>query len=157
MRFVGCLLLVLLVLGCDPSRVYEENADFPQRYWLVNEQPAFEFTIDKTNTRYNLYLNLRNELSYSNSRIFINYSLADSSGAIIHKELVSHFLFDKKTGKPFGNSGLGDIYDHQFLLLKNFEFKQPGKHTMHFEQFMRTDTLKGILAVGLRVERSLEK
>jgi gliding motility-associated lipoprotein GldH len=70
------------------------------------------------------------------------------------RALMTEYLFDAKTGKPFGKSGIGDLYDHRFLLLKNYQFKSKGKYRMKFEQFMRTDTLPGILAVGLRVERS---
>jgi gliding motility-associated lipoprotein GldH len=63
-------------------------------------------------------------------------------------------LFHEKTGEPFGSSGLGYVFEHQFPLLENYTFKNPGKYTMRFEQFMRTDTLKGVLSVGIRVEKS---
>ena len=38
--------------------------------------------------------------------------------------------------------------------IRNLEigYKSKGKHKVKFEQFMRQDTLQGILAVGLRVE-----
>ncbi len=61
-------------------------------------------------------------------------------------------IFDQKSGEPLGDSGLGDIYDHQFLLMKNYQFVAPGKYKMVFEQYMRADTVQGILAVGVRVE-----
>ena len=62
-------------------------------------------------------------------------------------------LFDPKTGKPFGRSGLGDIYDHRLQFIKNFKFPYSGKFRMKFKQEMRKDSLDGILAVGLRVEK----
>jgi gliding motility-associated lipoprotein GldH len=158
MKRVGCILLyvlltVLWLTACDESRLYEMNHDFPERYWLVNEKPKFEFNIDNTDVRYNLYGNLRNEVAYPFSRIFFTYHLTDSTGLELNKALSTQFLFDKKTGKPFGSSALGDIYDHQFLLMENYQFRRPGKYTVQFEQFMRTDTLEGMLSVGLRVER----
>jgi gliding motility-associated lipoprotein GldH len=70
--------------------------------------------------------------------------------------MINSFLFDEKTGKPNGNSGLGDIYDQQFLLLKDYAFTQPGDYTIQFEQFMRTDSLQGVLAIGVRVEKSIK-
>jgi gliding motility-associated lipoprotein GldH len=84
--------------------------------------------------------------------LFLNYALTDSAGVPVKTNLMNEFLFDAKSGEPFGESGLGDIYDHQFLLLKDFQFKNPGKYVMTFEQQMRADTLQGILAVGVRVE-----
>lgn len=157
MRSIALLAVVaLFTTGCDNSRVYEKNYDFENRYWLVQEIPSFDFTIQDTTKRYNLYCNLRNSVTYPYTRIFITYSLHDSVGNEIQKEMLSDYLFDEKTGKPHGSSGLGDIYDHQPQLLKNFSFKKPGTYSIKFEQFMRTDTLRGILAVGLRVETAEE-
>ena len=152
MRITVLLAIIVLLNCCDNSRVYEKNYDFTERQWLINEKPSFEFTVANDQS-YNLYCNLRNGLTYPYSRIFITYTLKDSLGAELKKEMINSFLFDEKTGKPIGSSGLGDIYDQQFLLLQNYTFNQPGNYTIQFEQFMRTDTLQGVLAVGLRVEK----
>ena len=152
MRVSALLAIILLLNCCDNSRVYEKNNDFTDRQWLVSEKPSFEFTVDKDQP-YNLYCNLRNSLTYPYSRIFITYTLKDSVGSELKKEMIKSFLFDEKTGKPQGSSGLGDIYDQQLLLLQNYSFTQPGKYSIQFEQFMRTDSLQGVLAIGLRVEK----
>ncbi len=153
MRIPVFLSAILLLNCCDDARVYEKNYDFTHRQWLVNEKPSFEFTVAQEQS-YNLYCNLRTSVDYPYSRIFITYILNDQAGSEIKKEMIHTFLFDEKTGKPVGSSGLGDIYDQQILLLQDFTFKQPGTYTLQFDQFMRTDTLPGVLAVGLRVETS---
>jgi gliding motility-associated lipoprotein GldH len=151
--FLLCLLSILLV-ACDKARVYEQNTDFPQRHWIVSDKPEFEFTIERTMDKYMLYANIRNTVSYPYARLFFTYYLLDSTGTELQKKLVTQYLFDAKTGKPLGSSGLGDIYDHRFELLKDYQFKYPGKYRVKLEQFMRVDTLQGILAAGLRVENS---
>ena len=150
--FFGLPIIIILLLSCDENRVYEKNTDFHKRHWLANERPEFEFEIKDTLQTYNLYCNIRNSLDYPFARIFISYYLQDSSGANMEKQLVRELLFDDKTGEPHGESGLGDIYDHRIPLKANYRFPYSGKYTIAFEQFMRTDTLSGILAVGLRVE-----
>ena len=150
---LSCLIWVAFS-ACDQSRVYEQNTDFAERYWMVSEKPEFEFTIEKPADRYVVYGNIRNSVSYPYARIFFNYYLQDSTGAEIEKKLVTQYLFDAKTGKPLGNSGLGDIYDHSFELLKNYQFKHRGKYKIKFEQLMRIDTLQGILTVGVRIENT---
>jgi gliding motility-associated lipoprotein GldH len=150
---IACIGLV----ACDKARVYEQNEDFENGYWLVTEKPEFDFLINRSIDKHTLYANIRNSVSYPYARIFYTYYLLDSTGAELEKKLISQFLFDGKTGKPFGSSGLGDIYDHQLELLKDYQFKYPGKYTVRFEQFMRVDTLQGILALGLRVENSTLK
>jgi gliding motility-associated lipoprotein GldH len=78
--------------------------------------------------------------------------MVDPNGTVVKNEMLTENLFDIKTGEPNGRSGLGDVYDHQFGFLTNHTFNKTGKHKVRFEQFMRQDTLLGILAVGLRVE-----
>ena len=152
MRLVlGLVLVGLVLIGCDSSRVYENNADFKDRSWKIAGPAKFEFQISDTSKKYNLLLDLRNSLDYPFARLFVNYELKKDS-LTLSKELISVYLFDQKTGKPFGKSGIGDIYDHQFSILKAYTFKRAGNYQMSFQQFMRQDTIPGILAVGLRVE-----
>lgn len=146
-----------LLIACDDSRVYEKNLDFENQAWMSGHKPDFEFMIKDTTSTYNLYFNLRNSVSYPYSRVFFTWYLQDSIGMVLQKDLVSHMLFDPKTGKPHGTSGLGDIYDHRVAILTDHKFRNKGLHKLKFEQFMRKDTLEGIFAVGLRVERTQKK
>jgi len=156
MRLISFLLVVisLLIISCDGNRVYENNTDFKDRNWKTTDTTVFDFYIRDTGKRYNIYYNVRNSIDYPYARLFVNYALTDSLGNPIEKKLIPQDLFDQKTGRPNGDSGLGDIYDHQFLLLKNFEFKYYGKYLINLQQYMRQDTLPGILAVGVRVEEA---
>lgn len=155
MRTVVIFLLAFVLFSCDSERVYEKNQDMENRDWLVNDVPKFEFSVDDTTKAYNLYCNIRNSMEYPYSRIFINYSLQDSGRVSVQKNLISAFLFEEKTGKPVGSSGLGDAYDQQVPLLKNYTFKKAGLHSITFEQFMRIDTLHGIHAIGFRLEKAI--
>ena len=67
--------------------------------------------------------------------------------------MVNNTLFDPKTGKPLGQSGIGDVFDHQFKLQENYKFDNIGEHTIQLQQYMRKDTLMGIYAVGIRIEK----
>lgn len=145
--------LALFAAGCDDTRVYEQNHDFEQRAWLVKDKPEFEFEITNAVDNYNLYCNVRNSVAFPYSRLFVKYELKDSTGKLLEGKLMPAFLFDQHTGKPQGSSGLGDIYDQRFTVISNYKFPSPGKYKVSFEQFMRKDTLEGVLAIGLRVER----
>lgn len=145
--------IVLTVAACDDSRVYEKNHDFENRQWIVDTKPSFEFVIEDTTATYNLYCNIRNSVGYPFSRIFIQYSLNDSIKSVDKSALLGHTLFDPKTGEPSGTSGLGDIYDHQVPIVKGQRFSRSGTYEVTLQQNMRRDTLEGILAVGIRVEK----
>jgi gliding motility-associated lipoprotein GldH len=146
--------MAVLFSACDQTRVYEKNNDLDDRIWLANDTSTFRFHIPDTTSRYNLYCNIRNSVAFPYARLFVNYYLTDSSEKLVQKKLVQTFLFDRDTGKPFGSSALGDLYDHQIALVNNYKFPYAGNFKLRFEQFMRTDSLQGILAVGLRVEKA---
>jgi gliding motility-associated lipoprotein GldH len=152
---VFVLLITMLFSACDEERVYEKNFDFEDRFWPVSQKPEFEFEILDNQVNYNLYCNIRNSVSFPYSRLFIQYSLEDSAGTSLQKQLKPAFLFDQHSGKPEGASGLGDIYDQRIPLLRNYHFANTGKYKVRFEQYMRTDSLQGVLAVGLRVEKAI--
>ncbi len=157
MRNVIFFFLLSLLFSCDSDRLYEENKKLENRYWRVDEPMIFDFKIEDSTHSYSIYYNVRNSLEYPYARLFIQYSLADSTRNLIDKKLNAQFLFDQKTGKPLGQSGVGDVFDHQFLLIENQVFNYPGKYQLKIEQFNRQDTLRGILAVGARVERFSQK
>jgi gliding motility-associated lipoprotein GldH len=142
---------LLLLFSCDPQRVFEDNFEFHERAWRINQQPQFQFQIIDTAKRYNLFLNVRNSLDYPYARLFVNYELLFKDSTL-SKKMISGYLFEQRTGKPFGKSGIGDIYDHQFPLLIDYSFWKPGRYKLNLQQFMRMDTIPGILAIGVRVE-----
>ena len=114
---------------------------------------TFSFDIEDTERRYNLLGTFRNASSYPFYNLYFQYTLQDSTGNVLRQELKQVDLFDPKTGEPHG-SGLGDLFDHSFVLEENYEFQNPGTYSLSFEQYMRRDTLPFILSVGARVEFS---
>lgn len=152
--FLSIVAISMVWFSCDSKRVFEDNIEFRDRNWKIAEPVQFEFQIVDTTRKYNLLMNIRNSLDYPYARIFVNYNLQKKDSSSLNKQMIAEYLFDQKTGKPFGTSGIGDIYDHQFPILKNYSFKKSGVYTIRLTQFMRMDTIPGILAVGVRVEHS---
>ncbi|MGI4884229.1 MAG: gliding motility lipoprotein GldH [Janthinobacterium lividum] len=148
---VGALGLLVLA-GCDPDRVFEENTDFPNNSWDVQRKPAFSFAIADTAARYNVYFDVRNASVYPFYNLYVKATLTGPSGRVGAPLLHQMLLMDPKTGEPRG-SGTGDIYDHQILALPRQRFAQPGNYTLTLEQFMRQDQLPGLMAVGVRVAK----
>lgn len=151
--FLFTIMLGFVLVSCDETRVAEQYQDLDNGEWMVANKPSFQFDIQDTTRAYNIYCNLRNDLDYPWSRIFVTYVLSDSSGKTLSSKMVEHMLFDRNTGEPQGSSGIGDLHDHQVPLLMQFRFPSQGKFSIAFEQMMRTDTLAGIHAVGFRVEQ----
>jgi gliding motility-associated lipoprotein GldH len=148
--------MVLLLIACDSSRVYELNNEFENRIWIADSTQNFAFNITDSTSAYNLYYNLRNSASYPFRNIYVRYSLKDSSGNVLQTDLVNGQLFESISGKPLGE-GLGDVFDHQFSILEEYSFPGTGLYTIELNQYMRRDTLPEILAVGVRVEKAMKE
>ena len=146
------LFSALLIAGCDPARVYETNYDMKNGQWLLSDSLSFNITVPDTSKTYNVFLNIRNTIDFETARLFVQYQLADST-MVIRKRLVEYNLFDRKTGEPFGDSGLGNIYSHQILLEHGIRFHNNGSYAITLNHMMRSDTLAEIRSVGIRVEQ----
>lgn len=140
--------------ACDGSRVYEDNQDLADRYWHKNDPVTFTFEITEPDQHYNLYTNIRNSSAYPYHNLYYQYSLTDTLGNQLLTKLQNIDLFDPKSGEPFG-AGLGDLFDHQQLIVEDYVFPASGSYSVSFQQYMRTDSLPMILSIGLRVEKSI--
>jgi gliding motility-associated lipoprotein GldH len=151
--FIFLIGAFILFSACDESRVYEKNIDFPANDWYVDSVARFSVDIVDPSIDYNLYIDVRNAVSYPFTNLYVQYNLYDSTQKKLQGKLMRLPLFDKKTGNPFGD-GLGDIFDHRFAVNKNFKFPYKGKYKVEVIQYMRQDPLPFIMSVGLRVEKA---
>lgn len=151
MRYLILLCLVAVLAACDSNRVYEDFNDMEEAFWHLDSIQTFSFEITDTTRRYNLKATFRNASSYPFYNLYFQYTLTDSLDNVLKQQLKQVDLFDPKTGEPRG-SGLGDLFDHSFMLEEGYQFDTPGEYSLSLEQYMRRDTLPFILSVGARVE-----
>lgn len=152
---VTILTAMMIIFACGTDRVYEENIDFQNRVWPVDSVAAFSFRINDTTVDYNLYFNIRNTADYPFHNIYVQYNLQDSTGNVLREELVNKSLFAEKSGEPLGD-GLGDIFSHQFPLVTGYKFPNSGLYRLKMQQYMRLDSLPGIVSLGAKVIKTEE-
>lgn len=151
------LFLAFLTISCqDKNVIFEDNQSIKDGLWQREEPISFEFEIKDTSKKYDLYYNIRNELSYPHYNLYITYYMYYPDGKKVDSLLMDILLFDKNTGKPFGE-GTGGIRTHQLPAFTDFKFSQKGKYKYTFKQYMRLNPLKGILSMGLRIEETQPK
>lgn len=137
--------------SCDDNRVAEENKELKDRNWHIDSVQNFSLNVEDASKPYNLLINVRNSESYPYYNLFLRYYLLDSTKKEIKSQQLELILMDPVTGKPTGN-GLGDIYAHQYPLLKQFTFPKSGVYYVKLKQYMRQDPLPEINSVGIRLE-----
>ncbi len=137
--------------SCDNNRVFEENKEIIGTAWDKNNMVSFSLNVTDTITPHNVYLNIRQNGQYENSNLYLFINVISPSRDTL-RDTVNCLLADSK-GKWLG-SGLGDIYSNQILYKKNIRFPHSGNYIFQLEQAMRTDILKNIEDVGIRIERA---
>lgn len=141
----------IVAISCDRNRYYEENVAITNEKWFYQDAKTFELEMLDTLSPFNFYLNVRNTIDYkyANLYFFIQTDLPNGTKAIdtIECQLANY------EGKWLG-SGHGKFRDNQFILRKNMQFQQSGKYRFSLRQGMREDSLKGIVDVGIRLEKA---
>lgn len=153
-RNIGYFLLVAigtLLLGCDTNATFKDHEDIEDGLWYVKNEPTFTFEITDTTKAYNIYYLVRNGIQYPYYNLYVKRFLLNDKKKIINEALNELILMDEKTGKPLGD-GLGDLFDHKIIALKNYHFPHQGKYTFKVRQYMRQDPLPAIMSMGISVE-----
>jgi gliding motility-associated lipoprotein GldH len=117
-KIVPLILLVAGLLSCDDRRVFEVNKPIDGNFWYVDSLMVFDFDVDRADIGYNIYSNFSHTSEYTYYNLYYRYSLKDSMDQELSTDLVNIHFFDPKSGQPLGD-GLGDVFDHQQLLLEN--------------------------------------
>jgi gliding motility-associated lipoprotein GldH len=150
-RLLPVLAVALLLASCGEAPLYEQNQSVEGASWSASDVKSFEFEVNDTVSLYDLSVNLRHNAAYkyANLYLFIELKFPNGKRAMDTLECV---LADA-SGRWYGNSGLGDIYDCQFGYYSNRQFPLAGTYRAEIVQAMRDEPLTGITDIGFRVAR----
>jgi gliding motility-associated lipoprotein GldH len=122
-------------------------------YWTQNNSQQYQVEISDPGASYSLYYLIRYTEDYPYYNIWINKSVINDKQQMISKKLQGADLFNGKTGEPNG-SGFGNTFDYEILSDSALHFPQIGTYTIALDQYMRQDTLKGVIAVGIKLKKN---
>jgi gliding motility-associated lipoprotein GldH len=153
--FKTAFLLILLLpassifFACNSNQFYEKNTVIKNNSWYFKDSKVFEVELKDSLKIYNFYINVRNTIDYkyANLYLFINSELPDGK---IAKDTVEFQIADYQ-GKWLGK-GSGKFRYNSFLLRKNISFNKKGLYKFNLVHAMRSDSLKGIADVGIRID-----
>ncbi len=148
---IGVLfLLPMLFIGCKYKGIYERSFDIPQGEWGKNQIIRFDIPVTDTINGHNIFIEVRNTNDYPYSNLFLFITTYSPNGAN-KSDTVEIPLADEK-GKWLGR-GLGGILSNEMNFQRNVRFPVSGNFRIEIVQGMRDEVLKGIMDVGIRVER----
>lgn len=140
-------LISVLSSSCQSDAVFDQTESLAEHGWVQKKQITFPFEIQDTTKTYDLQVAMRQSNDYPFYNLYFNCRLIQENKGVWKKAFAEAILYDPKTGKPKGG-GVGDMYSHSYTILKGLKFPRRGKYQVELEQYMRTDTLVGVVSVG---------
>lgn len=148
------LLLVFLLLGaCTNNNVYFKYEAVDPAGWEKDSVYSFDIEIADTLSAYNIYINTRHTPTYpyQNIWLFISETSPDS---IVINDTIEFYLANNR-GEWLG-SGSGSLKEMPVLFEQNKSFDRSGIYQYNIRHGMRTDSLKGINDIGVRIEKIVQ-
>ena len=149
------LLACTMMAGCSGRVVFQQDEQVPGGIWSRTWKPQFAFDITDTLSQRDIYLDIRHTGEYRFSNIYI-FTTLEGPGGRSFTDTVECTLADP-TGRWYGK-GTGFIFSDRFqahvLYRMNNRFPRSGHYVFILEQAMRTDSLSGVIDVGVSVEEA---
>lgn len=150
--FVG--LSLMLISACDKNQVFEAYKKIPQSGWHKDSLMVFNVPITDTLHNNNLFINIRNNINYKYSNLWLFVEIDQPGGIAVTDTF--ELLLASPSGKWLGE-GFGGIKTRQVIFRSGVYFPVPGDYKINIKQGMREETLEGITDIGFRVEQISSK
>ena len=149
-------ILSLFLYSCNNSLVFSEFQANTGGSWSRDDVKEFNFTQNDTISRFNLFINIRNDNSYPFSNLFLIADLNFPNGTVIRDTL--EYEMALPDGKWLGK-GYGSLRENKLWYKENIVFPDSGVYTLKVAHAMRqngvvegVNILEGITDVGVQIE-----
>ena len=118
--------------------------------WDKKKELLFTMNIEDTSTPKNIIFVVRNnnDYPYSNIRLIVDFTDHQSKRQAVD---TLNYVLAKPNGEWIGK-GFGDTKETLFQYKINYKFPHNGDYSVSLIQAMRTDNLKGIEDIGVKIE-----
>ncbi|MBT8179109.1 MAG: gliding motility lipoprotein GldH [Eudoraea sp.] len=149
-------LLSLFLYSCNNALVFSEFQANAGGSWSRQDVKDYSFTQNDTLTRYNLFINIRNDNTYPYSNLFLITDLSFPDGTVVRDTL--EYEMALPDGQWLGK-GYGSLKENKLLYKENIVFPNSGVYTFEVAHAMRqngsvegVNNLIGITDVGFQIE-----
>lgn len=146
---MSLIAIILMISSCSDNNLVDTNDAVAENSWLYAKSAKATVEIKDINQSYAVHFKLRHTLDYKYANLFVIMRLKGDS---LNKSTRYEFKIAKPDGEWLGK-GSGDIFTHNFPLLKDYRFAMPGKYEIEIIQNMRDNPLTGISDIGITVSR----
>ena len=148
--FPFCIFLMLLLFACNSNIQFSDSISMPHEIWTLENVPIFSPGISDTISHNNISFTIRTGSSYPFRNIYLFVSTTSPAGKTI-TDTLQYMLADEK-GKWYGK-GIGDIHELNLPFKSGVYFPLKGVYTFKIRHGMRSENLKGVFDLGLKIEK----
>ena len=148
-KIIGAFFVLFFLASCsnDAEQVFLNNLNGK---WDKKAEQKFEFKVTDAQNPKNIIFVVRNnnDYPYSNIRLFVNFSDLKSKKKTTD---TLNYVLAQPNGEWIGK-GFGDTKETLFQYKLNYKFPANGDYSIGIIHAMRTDKLKGIEDIGVKIE-----
>lgn len=142
------LLIFIGLISCSEKEKIIFTHNFHQEKWPANQELVFRIQNKTPNNSYQAYYQICYNSFYPFQNLWLKYRIENREGKVLSEAKSNVDLFDGISGKPEGVFGAGKIYLYARFPEK-FSLEGNRAYTIRVWQYMRPDTLEGVLSAGL--------
>jgi len=151
MRAIGIIIVSLILTSCGRNTVFEKYIKMEKLSWSRFNNLQYEIPIKKIGAEYDIIFALRHTQEIPYDEIRLNCTLSTPSGEI--RSLEYEIRIKDRSGALIG-SRVGDLYNMEYALRRNYKFKKTGLLRVELENLMPRVETPGIIDIGLIVRKS---
>ena len=143
------LLILSVMVSCDPHMVYDQFYTPEDNQWHWNDPGIFEAEITDTLSLHNIYIQVRHTVEYPLSNLYMFVHVKGPGGQTIRDTV--NLKIAAEDGQWLGK-GTGNLRELRLLYRSQTRFSTSGIYTFTLEQAMRRPELP-VTDIGVRLER----
>lgn len=147
---IFAIISAFVMSSCSSRMMYDESVVIPEAKWDNKNVPYFDVKVEDTISVYSFALNVRHMEKYRYSNLYIFLHTTFPNGNVTHDTIECTLAYPD--GSWVGK-GSGSMRSDKILLNPNLRFPLGGVYHFEIEQAMRDEILKGIVDVGISIEK----
>jgi len=145
--WVITLFVFAFQFSCQLESGFEDQTSMGEIGWPEKQTLVYRIPQIQETGFYQLDVSIRQDNNYPFYNCYFITEIKNSKGKKPKKGLAEAFFYDQKSGKPKGD-GLGDLFSHRYTIFDKVYLQKGEQVQIAIRQFMRRDTLQGIISVG---------
>lgn len=146
------LISLLILMACDPGKVYEKHSpDFDNYEWKKEQVVGFTTSIEEINLNYDIYIAVRHIYGFPFKEIGVELNIKSPSGEIASIPVLVEVINENN---KYYSECAGDYCDLEVLAIDHFRFMGKGKYTFSISHNNSIDPLPGVMDVGLVIRKT---